>query len=299
MKTAFAIVQVLLVVAVSPLITGMIAKLKNNLRMKKGPGVLQPYYNLYKLFGKEEILPENSSWIFRAAPFAALGSSVYAACIMLPLALSGYQGCFGDYFVLIFVLAFGRFFTALAGLDTGSAFGGMGASREMFISSLAEPAALLALFAVSLEAGSTAPAAATAMHFSPVIAGIALFIIMIAETSRIPVDNRETHLELTMIHEAMVLEYTGKNLALIELASHVKQMVFLTMVANIALPTAGFAAGGVAAAAFFALKIAALSGIVAVMEVSTAKIRLFRVVDLLAMAFVISSLAVIVSVMGM
>jgi len=301
MKTAFVFLQVAALIAVSPLITGIISKVKNNLRMRKGPGVFQPYYNLVKLLGKEIIVPENSSWIFRFAPYAALASSVAAAAIILPAATKGFHLYAGDLFVLVFVLAFGRFFVALAGLDAGSAFGGMGSSREMFISAVAEPAALLALFAVSLASGSTDPSAAASAtgHFAPVIAGAALFIVMLAETSRIPVDNRETHLELTMIHEAMILEYTGRNLALIELASHVKQLVFLTIIANIAVPTGDFASGGIAAIGVYALKLLALSGVIAAVEVSTAKIRLFRVVDLLAFGFVLSTLAVIVSAMGM
>lgn len=301
MKLGFVVLQIIVFIALSPLVTGIIAKVKNNLRMKKGPPVLQPYYNMFKLLGKEVILPENSSWIFKAAPYAALASAVTAAVIMIPIMPQGVPAYAGDFFALIFVLAFGRFFMALAGLDTGSAFGGMGSSREMFISALVEPAALLALFAVSLSSGSTAPAsvASSAIHFAPVIAGVALFIVMLAETSRIPVDNRETHLELTMIHEAMVLEYSGRNLALIEAASHIKQLVFLTIIANTALPTADLASGGIHAAGIYMLKVTALAGAVAIVEVSTAKLRLFRVVDLLAFGFVMSLLAVIVSAMGM
>lgn len=303
MELVFVLLQLILIIALSPLITGIIAKVKNNLRMRKGPGIFQPYYNIFKLLNKEIILPENSSWIFKAAPYAVLASSAAAAAIIIPGACSGFPSYAGDFFVLVFVLAFGRFFMALAGLDTGSAFGGMGSSREMFISSLVEPAALLALFAVSLSSGSTSPSAivgeATNIHFSPVIAGVALFIVMLAETSRIPVDNRETHLELTMIHEAMVLEYSGRNLALIEFASHIKQIVFLTIIANTALPTADLAGGGMYAAGIYALKVLALAGAVAVVEVSTAKIRLFRAVDLMAFCFVLSLLAVIVSAMGM
>jgi len=301
MKTIFVPLQVILIIMISPLVTGVIAKVKNNLRMKIGASIFQPYYNIFKLFCKEVIIPGNSSWIFRFAPYAALASSVAAASIIIPLAPAGFRSFSGDLFALLFIFALGRFFTALAGLDAGSSFGGMGASREMFIGALAEPAALLSLFAVSMSNGSTVPipSSISIAHYSPVIAGFALFIVMLAETSRIPIDNRETHLELTMIHEAMVLEYSGRNLALIEIASHIKQLVFLTLIANTALPRIGFMSGAAPSIGFYVVKVLALAGVVAIIEVSTAKIRLFRAADLLAFGFVLSSIAVIVSAMGM
>ena len=290
MKTALILIQILLLIAVSPLVSGIIRKIKNNIRMRKGASVFQPYYNLAKLFGKEEVVSDTTSWIFRAAPFVILASSVCALSLVPVFAATLSFSNMGDFLAIIFILALGRFFIALAGLDAGSAFGGMGSSREMFISTFAEPVALLSVFAVSLNAGSTNLAAVSApvgLRLSSIIAAISLFIVTIAETSRIPVDNQETHLELTMIHEAMVLEYSGKSLALIELASHIKQILFFSLIAAVVIPWGDFA-----------LKMTVIIITVSLIEVSVAKMRLFRAVDLLSFAFVISIMAVIVSAAG-
>ena len=290
MKTALILTQILLLIAVSPLVSGIIRKIKNNIRMRKGAGVFQPYYNLAKLFGKEEMVSDTTSWIFRAAPFIVLASSVCALSLVPVFAATLSFSNMGDFLAIIFILALGRFFIALAGLDAGSAFGGMGSSREMFISTFVEPVALLSVFAVSLNAGSTNLAAVSApvgLRLSSIIAALSLFIVAIAETSRIPVDNQETHLELTMIHEAMVLEYSGKSLALIELASHIKQVLFFSLIAAVAVPWGDFA-----------LKMAVIIIAVSLIEVSIAKMRLFRAVDFLSFAFVISIMAVIVSAAG-
>ena len=286
MKTALILTQILLLIAVSPLVSGIIRKIKNNIRMRKGAGVFQPYYNLAKLFGKEEMVSDTTSWIFRAAPFIVLASSVCALSLVPVFAATLSFSNMGDFLAIIFILALGRFFIALAGLDAGSAFGGMGSSREMFISTFVEPVALLSVFAVSLNAGST-NLAAVGLRLSSIIAALSLFIVAIAETSRIPVDNQETHLELTMIHEAMVLEYSGKSLALIELASHIKQVLFFSLIAAVAVPWGDFA-----------LKMAVIIIAVSLIEVSIAKMRLFRAVDFLSFAFVISIMAVIVSAAG-
>ena len=290
MKTALILIQILLLIAVSPLVSGIIRKIKNNIRMRKGASVFQPYYNLAKLFGKEEVVSDTTSWIFKAAPFVVLASSVCALSLVPVFASTLSFSNMGDFLAIIFILALGRFFIALAGLDAGSAFGGMGSSREMFISTFVEPVALLSVFAVSLNAGSTnhaAVSAPTGLKLSSIIASLSLFVVTIAETSRIPVDNQETHLELTMIHEAMVLEYSGKSLALIELASHIKQVLFFSLIAAVVIPWGDFA-----------LKMAAVIAAVSLLEVSIAKMRLFRAVDLLSFAFVISIMAVIVSAAG-
>jgi len=291
MKTVLILAQVLSLIAVSPLISGIIRKIKNNIRMRKGPGIFQPYYDLAKLFGKEEVVSDNTSWIFRAAPFVVLASSVCALSLVPVFAPAVSFSIMGDFLALIFILALGRFFIALAGLDAGSAFGGMGSSREMFISTFAEPVALLSIFAVSLNAGSTDMAAVSAVYgfrLSSLIAALSLFIVTIAETSRIPVDNQETHLELTMIHEAMVLEYSGKSLALIELAAHIKQILFFSIAAAVVMPWGDFA-----------LKMAVIVIAVSLLEVSVAKMRLFRAVDFMSFAFVLSVMAVIISAVGL
>lgn len=278
--------KTLFIILIAPLVSGIITKIKNNLRMRKGPGIFQPYHNLIKLFYKEEVVSEVSSWIFRIAPYIVLSSSILAALLV-------HTQHIGDFILIIFVLALGRFFLALAGIDAGSSFGGMGSSREMFLSGLAEPAAILSIFAVSLNAGTTNLGAISALHtikLSSVVAGLSLLMVAIAETSRIPIDNQETHLELTMIHEAMVLEYSGRSLAFVELASHIKQIVFFSLIANILFPGFGII--------MYVLKILGISAVIGFIEVSVAKMRLFRAVDFLAFSFVIALAAIVISIMG-
>ena len=294
MKILIIIAQVFFFIAIAPLVSGIIRKVKNNIRMRKGPGILQPYYNLAKLFAKDEVVSENASWIFGVAPIIFFASSV---CALLFLPLSNITNPFnyiGDLLAIIFLMALGRFFLALSGLDTGSAFGGMGSSREMFISSLVEPVVLVSLFAVSVNFASTNPGIIAAGHlvrFSSIIAAVSLLMATIAETSRIPVDNQETHLELTMIHEAMALEYSGRSLALVELASHIKQIIFFTIIANVVLPVGG----GVIV---YLAKIMIISVIISIVEVSIAKMRLFRAVDYITFALVAAMAALVISAAG-
>lgn len=300
MRGLLAVAQALAVVAAAPLLAGFIRKVKNALRMRRGAPLLQPYRDLRRLMGKEEVIPRWSSWIFRAAPWIVLSSAVAASAVVPVLGpFSGLPRA-GDLLLILFILALGRFFLALAGLDAGSAFGGMGSSREMFISSLVEPVAVLAILAVSLPARSTAPgavAAVAALRLSSVAAALSFFAVTLAETSRIPVDNQETHLELTMVHEAMLLEYSGRSLALMELAAQVKQLLFLLLLANVMLPW-GAAAFPAAAPAVAAAKAAALGCAVAFVEVSVAKMRLFRVVDFVSFALVTAFLAVVMAAAG-
>lgn len=296
------VLQVLLLILAAPLASGFISKLKNYLRMRQGPSVFQPYYNLVKLFSKSEIVSEHASWIFKAAPFVVL-ASVLCVAVLIPIFSSA--NLMGDFLVLLFVFALGRFFLALAALDTASAFGGMGSSREMFISSLAEPIACLAVFAIALKHGSTnlsvlfggVPVSASAL-----MAAAALLMVVIAETSRLPIDNQETHLELTMVHEAMVLEYSGKSLALIEWASHIKQLIWFVLIAMIFWPGGGIMAGGFLAVVIslfvLAAKVAFLSGLVAGLEIVVAKMRLFRAVDFFTFGFAMAILAVACSIWG-
>jgi formate hydrogenlyase subunit 4 len=306
MKIFFLLIQTLLIIAIAPFLSGLIKKIKNNLRMRRGAPVLQPYYNLSKLFMKDSVISENSSWIFKVTPYVILGSAI-AAAFLLPVFSSEICASFlGDFFLLIFILALGRFFLSLAGLDTASPFGGMGSSREMFISSLVEPVIFLAVFAVSMNAKSTSLDIISGLHalkLSSLIAAAAIFTVMVAETSRLPVDNQETHLELTMIHEATVLEYSGRSLGLIELASHIKQIIFFTVLANVILPF-GLPGGlcgisPVAGLGIYAAKLLALCFITAALEISIAKMRLFRVVDFFSFSFVLAIMAVIVSAMGL
>jgi len=294
MEHITAIAQFLFFVAAAPFFSGLIKKIKNIVRMRRGAPVLQPYRNIFKLLGKnEEVVSEQASWLFKAAPYVVIASSS-SALLLVPFSGTGAVfGGMGDIVALLFILALGRFFTALAGMDTGSAFGGMGSSREMFISSLAEPAALVSFFVLALRSGSTSFAAIAVngvFSASTLTAAFSLFMVAIAETSRIPVDNQETHLELTMVHEAMLLEYSGRSLAVMEYASHIRQLVWFSLIAGIVLPLSPAADCGpaleAAAASLFVVKLLALTVIMAVIEVSMAKMRLFRVADLLMFAFV-------------
>ncbi|MGE5307532.1 MAG: respiratory chain complex I subunit 1 family protein [Deltaproteobacteria bacterium] len=282
--------QIAAVIMLSPLVSGVITKIKNDLRMRKGQGILQPYYNLAKLMGKDEVVSETASWIFKAAPFVIMASSL-AGLFLVPLAVPA-RDFPGDCLALIFVLGLGRFFMALAALDTASSFGGMGSSREMFISSLAEPAACLAFFTAALPAKTTMIAwmGQGGFHVSALGACCALAMVAIAETSRIPVDNQETHLELTMIHEAMVLEYSGRRLALIEMSSYIRQMVWFSLIAWLVFPAAP--------AYLFPVKILAIAALVAVLEVSVAKMRLFRAADYFGFAFVLGLISAAAAIFG-
>lgn len=292
-------------IAIAPLLSGIITKLKNNIRMRKGQSVFQPYYDLMKLFLKGEVIPGTASWIFRITPFIVIASSLAAAMFVPVFFAPDAAHRTGDFLALVFILAAGRFFLALSALDTGSSFGGMGSSREMFISSLVEPAACLAIFSLSLKLGSTdiaLLAGPRSLSAASIIAGIAFFLIALAETSRVPVDNQETHLELTMVHEAMVLEYSGRSLALIEMASCIKQMIWFFIIAMVILPYPAFFAANAAIpalrAVWYSAGVLAVGAAVALVEVSVAKMRLFRVADYLSFAFALAIVATVCAVLG-
>ena len=305
MKIPLILLQLFFFIAAAPLLSGLITKIKNNIRMRKGQSVFQPYYNLGKLFSKGEVVSETASWIFRVAPFVMLASTLAAAMLIPIFIFSSPAVHMGDFLALVFILALGRFFLALSALDTGSSFGGMGSSREMFISSLVEPALLLVVFATALQFGSTDISAFSGAHPVPVsslVAALALFLVTIAETSRIPVDNQETHLELTMVHEAMVLEYSGRSLALIEMAAYIKQMIFFYLIAQIVFPIGLPAFGNLPKMFFWGLwylvRIIIICISAALVEVTVAKMRLFRVVDFLGFAFVLGAIACVCAIIG-
>src|SRR5713101_5204320 len=240
-----AAVQLLLLLAVAPLVSGVIKMLKARLQTRQGPGVLQPYRDIHKLFQKGMVLPNTASWIFAAAPYVVFLTAALAG-LMVPMVAADIPiGLFGGVLAVVYLLGLSRFFLALGGLDTGSSFGGLGSSREMTISALAEPAMMLAVFTVAIGAGSTN--LSTVAHValgqswrflapSQMLAFAAMLIVLIAETGRIPVDNPATHLELTMIHEAMILEYSGPYLALIEWGAWIKQLVLMTLLVNTFFP---------------------------------------------------------------
>jgi formate hydrogenlyase subunit 4 len=300
-----SILQLVFFIAVAPLVSGLITVIKNNIRMRKGQSVFQPYYNLAKLFSKGAVISETASWIFRAAPYAVISSSLAAALLVPVFIIPDPLYYMGDLLALVFILAGGRFFLVLAALDTGSSFGGMGASREMFIASLVEPVVCLVLFSISLGSGSTGMQAFGVIHavsVSSFVAAAALILAVIAETSRVPVDNQETHLELTMVHEAMVLEYSGRPLAFLEMASYIKQMIWFFLIAQIIFPIAAPVFAGPGRMIFwigwYVARLAVIVGLIAVVEISVAKMRLFRVADFLGFAFVLGVIAAICAILG-
>lgn len=299
------IVQVALALALAPGLVGLIRWFKARLQNRRGAPPWQPYFELTKLFQKEVVMSNNASWLFRFAPYIIFASTV-AVVLLTPLLAAPLPfDAIGDLLVVVYLLLLGTFFLALAGLDPGTAFGGMGASREMTVAAIAEPTIALAIFGLALGAGSTnlgrivtETLADPAVVISPghLLAFAALFIVTLAETGRLPVDNPATHLELTMIHEAMILEYSGRYLALIEWAAWLKLTIFFTLLANLFLPwgVATTLAPGdlLIAVGALVLKLMALGVAVAIVETRVAKLRLFRVPELLSVSFVLALLAV-------
>jgi formate hydrogenlyase subunit 4 len=301
-----SVVQLILLLGVSPLVGGIMKTLKARLQTRRGPGIFQPYRDLYKLLRKRMIIPETPSWIFTAAPIMVFATATLVGLLVPMITAQAPLSLFGGVLAVIYLLGLGRFFLALAGLDAGTSFGGLGSSREMTISALAEPAMMLAIFTVALSASSTnlseivRSAIGQSWRFmapSQILAFAALFIVLIAETGRIPVDNPATHLELTMIHEAMILEYSGPWLALIEWGAAVKQLILMTLLVNIFYPfglSLDWSAAHLAiGCGTYLLKLVILSVFVVLVETTNAKMRLFRVPELLAVAFVLGALALI------
>lgn len=298
--------QLILVLASAPLISGIIKKTKARFQRRRGASVVQPYFDLAKLLRKEVVVSSVASWLFRVTPYLVFASTLVIALLVPTVVTPVPLHWIGDIITVIYLFALGRFFVALVGLDTGSAFGGLGSSREMSVASIIEPAMMLAIFTAAVTAGSTnlsiivarlSSTPAAMMNPAHLLAFSGLFIVTIAETGRVPVDNPATHLELTMIHEAMILEYSGRYLALIEWASQMKLLVFLALLSNMFFPV-GIATTWspwallVGSAAFFC-KIIVLAVIVAVVESTNAKLRLFRVPEFLMVAFILSFLALI------
>ena len=303
----FAIVlQTALLLVLAPLITGCIRNWKARLQNRRGPRVWQPYSDLIKFLRKDMVISEHASWVFSAAPYVVFITALLVGLMVPMVTVQAPLSLFGGVLAVVGLLALGRFFMALGGLDPASAFGGMGSSREMTIAAIAEPALMLAIFTVAITVGSTdfSHIVASAqqsgwdmLNPTHLMAFAALFIVLLAETGRIPVDNPATHLELTMIHEAMLLEYSGRYLALMEWGASIKQLVLMAIVVNIFLPV-GLAGDGSAVAlglglAVFLGKILLLSGAVVLVETANAKLRLFRVPDLLSAAFVLATLALL------
>lgn len=305
-KIAIEMIQLLMVGLGAPLLVGLVRRVKARLQGRRGAGVLQPYADLRKLLAKEAVVSETTSWIFRFTPYLLVATMLLSALLVPLLTTRTPLGFLGNIIVLMYLFLLGTFFLALAGLDAGSAFGGMGSSREMAVAALAEPTVMIAIFAIALRVGNTEldeivrrGATDSLLLLTPghLLAFLAFFIVALAETGRLPVDNPATHLELTMIHEAMVLEYSGRHLMLIEWAAGMKLLLFLALLSNLFFPwgVALTVTPAAVAVAFVALvlKVGALAVGIAMLETAVAKLRLFRLPALLSGSFALALLAVI------
>jgi formate hydrogenlyase subunit 4 len=300
--------QAVLIVTGSPFLLGLVRQVRARSEGRVGAGVGQPWRDLRKQFGKQPITPRGTSEMFRAAPVLMVAMTLVVATVVPFVTTASALPAVADLFVVVALLAHGTVVLALAGIDTGTAFGGMGASRATTILALVEPTALVAIFALSVRVGSTNLSAivgaglldpARVLSPASLLAAVALVVVVVAEAGRLPVDNPSTHLELTMVHEAMVLEYAGPDLALVELGSAMRLSVYLGLIANLFLPwgvatEVGWLALLVGVAALVA-KVALLGAALAFAEVFLAKLRLFRVPELLAGSFLLALLAVTAS----
>jgi formate hydrogenlyase subunit 4 len=300
------LLQTALLLALAPLLSGCIKNWKAKLQNRRGSRIWQGYFDLAKFLRKDMVISEHTSWIFPVMPYVLFLSTLLAGLMVPMVSAQAPLSLFGGALALIGLLALGRFFLALGGLDPGSAFGGMGSSREMTLSAIAEPALMLAVFTVAITAQSTDLSQMLMAAQGPawkllnpahVLAFAALFIVLLAETGRIPIDNPATHLELTMIHEAMLLEYSGRYLALIEWSASIKQLVLMALLVNvffpIGIPTEPSAAALGLSLVWFLTKLLLLAGAVVLVETTNAKLRLFRVPDLLSTAFILATLALL------
>lgn len=304
----YLIINTIVVLATAPLFISLIKKVKARTQGRQGPSVFQTYYTIARLLKKEVIYASASSRIMRVTPLVNIAAMLVAALFVPLVFVPEPAGGIGNIILFLYLLALARFFMALAGLDAGSSFGGMGSSREMSISAIIEPTTIIVFAALAFVFRTLnifdmfAHSAASGTITTPILIliGISLFIILIVETSRIPVDNPETHLELTMIHEGMILEQSGRNLALMELSSAVKLTLLMALLVNLIMPfglaTTLTLTGILLAAILFVVKCAVLSGIIGLFESSMAKMRFFQLPSLFAMAFFFSTLIIIIEV---
>jgi formate hydrogenlyase subunit 4 len=296
--------QMLLVLALAPLLMGFVRKVKARLLLRQGPPLIQPYRDLMRLMRKEVVLADNASSLFRAIPYLIFAATWVAASLVPSFGTGLMFSWSADLIAIVALLGTARFFLALAGLDVGTAFGGIGSSREVMIASLAEPAMLMIVFTLALVAGSTQlstmagflASGEVGLRVSLGMAMIALIMVAIAENARIPVDNPATHLELTMVHEAMILEYSGRHLALIDLSAQLKLLLYISLIACLFIPW-GMASRGAEAEALlvgavaYVAKLAACGFLLAMFETSIAKMRVFRVPEFLGAALMLGLLA--------
>ena len=301
-----ALLQFFIILGISPFIAGLMQKTKSLIRGSIGPSVFQPYFNIVKLMKKEVVLSNQSSYISIIAPYIVA---------VVPITVAGFLPVFdsntlmsfsGDIIAMVYILALGTFFLALFGFDQGSSFGGLGSSREMTVASLAEPAFIMVIFTFALQSNST-----NISHIfdsmrgdiffnypvSSTLALMALYFVTLAEAGRIPIDNPETHLELTMIHEAMILDASGRNLALLEIGSFVKTTIFLTLFSNIFMPLGFYDTNNIWTIGFsifiYFIKMSTLAVIIAIGELTLAKLRYFRISDAMMFGFVLALISMV------
>jgi formate hydrogenlyase subunit 4 len=298
------LLQFILIPVLSPLGVGLIRKIKAKLQNRQGANVLQPYKDLWKLFHKDEVISTDASWIFKFAPFIVFTVTLIAGVSIPIFICTPHFTLSGDMLLLIYTLGIGTFFLALAGMDVGSSFGGFGSSREMTTSALAEGGFIFSLLTLALIGGSTnlfgisrSIISGYSISLLPIIlAFIGFIIVLLCETKRYPFDNPATHLELTMIHEAMILEYSGKRLALMEWSAANKLLIFATIGANLFFPwglahsiqLSSLILGMVA----FVIKTSIFYIMIALIESSMAKFRFFRLPDLLMISFILNVIAI-------
>lgn len=307
MTFLFSILQALLIPVLSPLAVGFIRNIKAKFQNRQGAGVFQPYRDIWKLFHKDEVISSSTSWIFRFTPYMLFATTLALAAGIPLVSTAATLPFLGDFLVFVYIIALGTFFLALSGIDSASAFGGTGSSREMTVSALAEGGMIFSLLAVAFVTKTANFSAMietlSAMPISSIapilIAFVAFFIVLLAECARYPFDNPATHLELTMIHEAMILEYSGKRLALIEWAAANKLLIFISLGANVFFPgqtaTNLEAVPVLLALLLYLAKIGILAASIAVLESSIAKLRFFRLPDLLLVSLVLGMIAIVIA----
>lgn len=297
-------IQLLAIPILSPVFVGVIRKIKAKMQNRQGASIFQPYFDLRKLFGKNEVISEDASWIFRFAPYLIFAITIMIGAIIPIFSTYTSNNYLSDFLVVVYLLALGTFFLALSGMDVGSAFGGFGSSREMTVAALTEGGLIFSLLALALAGQSTnlfqivnSISAFSIAQFTPILMSFAGFMLaLLAENGRFPFDNPATHLELTMIHEAMILEYSGKRLALLEWAAANKLLIFITLAVNLFFPwgiSASLGAGAIVIAlGLFVAKVLVICFGVAFLESTIAKFRYFRLPDLLFTSFILSVIAI-------
>lgn len=292
-------IQLLFVPALAPLVVGWIRKIKAIMQNKQGASILQPYKDIWKLWNKNEMASEDASWIFFAAPRIVFAVTLAVGAI-IPIFLShSYLGSLGDFIVIIYLFALATFFLALGGLDVGNAFGDMGSSREMTLAALTEAGLFFSLLPAAIIAGSTnlttmfvGSSDIGGVHIlALMISGVAFFIALLSENARYPFDNPSTHLELTMVHEAMIIEHSGKSLGLMEWAAANKLLIFLILAVNMFFPWGTPAPTDIPkllyALLFLSAKVLIAATIIAIIESTIPKLRYFRLPELLLTSFVL------------